>query len=161
MECPQRKLHRLKCWDYSQSGYYHITICTHRKRIMLCDIQQSGLDVRVVPTPIGQMIVENWERLGCVYPNVQTDYFCLMPNHIHGILVIQNPSARTVGDIVRGFKSVTTRAYNKMVSATERNTLWQTSFYDEIIRDDQMLYDVRKYIFGNPSKWLEDDLYMK
>ena len=161
MEYPTRKLHRLKCWDYSQVGYYHITICTHNKQNILCNIHQSGLDVVAEPTHIGQMIVENWEKLADIYPNVQTDYFCLMPNHIHGIIIIQNASDKTLGDIVRGFKSVTTRAYNKMVPANEKNTLWQSSFYDEIIRDDQMLYDVRKYIFGNPSKWLEDDLYIQ
>ena len=161
MEYPIRKLHRLKCWDYSQAGYYHVTICTHKKQKLLCNIHQSGLDVVAEPTRIGQMIVENWEKLADIYPNVQTDYFCLMPNHIHGIIVIQNTSDKTLGDIVRGFKSVTTRVYNKMVPANEKNTLWQSSFYDEIIKDDEMLYDVRKYIFGNPSKWLEDDLYIQ
>ena len=161
MEYPDRKLHRLKSWDYRQAGYYHITICTQNKQKILCNIHQSGLDVMVEHTSIGKMIMENWEKLAHIYPNVQTDYFCLMPNHLHGILIVQNGSDKTLGDIVRGFKSVTTRTYNKMVSTNERNTLWQASFYDEIIRDDEMLYDVRKYIFGNPSKWLEDDLYVK
>ena len=164
MEYPVRKLHRLKSWDYSQNGYYHVTICTQDKRKLLCSIQQNGLETRVVPTAIGEMIIQNWQQLGSIYPNVKTDYFCLMPNHIHGILVVEeNEQNRPVNlsKIVRGFKSVTTRAYNNMVPETQKNKLWQGSFYDEIIRNDAMLQSVRNYIIGNPSKWLEDDMYIE
>ena len=164
MDYPKRKLHRLKNWDYSQNGYYHITICTKGKRTLLCNIQQTGLETQVIPTAVGKLVEEHWKRLGATYPNVKTDYFCLMPNHLHGIIVIEEaeqPTGATLQKIVRGFKSVTTRAYNAMVSETEKNTLWQSSYYDEIIRDDVMLYNVRNYILGNPSKWLEDDLYIE
>ena len=85
-----------------------------------------------------------------------------MPNHIHGIVIIEKSnSGKSLQDIVRGFKSVTTREYNQLVPNKDKNTLWQKSFYDEIIRNDAMLLDIRKYIFGNPSKWLEDDLYIE
>ena len=164
MKYPQRKLHRLKTWDYRQPGYYHITICTKDRRPILCSIHQNGLDAEVIPTEIGRIIQENWNHLHLHFPNVQTDYFCMMPNHIHGIIVIepsQQGQSKSLEEIVRGFKSVTTRAYNKLVSAQQKNTLWQASFYDEIIRNDQMLLEVRKYIYGNPSKWLEDELYIQ
>ena len=164
MEYPQRKLHRLKSWDYSQNGYYHVTICTKEKRNLFCRIRQTGLQTQVIPTTIGKLILEHWEKLDKIYPNVKTDYFCLMPNHVHGIIVIEGPQQQTavsLSKIVRGFKSVTTRAYNQLVPETEKNTLWQSSYYDEIIRDDAMLYNVRNYIMGNPSKWLEDELYVK
>ena len=163
MEYPQRKLHRLKCWDYSQNGYYHVTICTQKKRKLLCSIRQNGLDVQVVPTAIGEIVAQNWQQLGTLYPNVKTDFFCLMPNHVHGILVIEEAAPDHPVDlakIVRGFKSVTTRAYNKTVPDMQKNTLWQASYYDEIIRNDVMLQSVRNYIIGNPSKWMEDDLYI-
>ncbi len=162
MKYPQRKLHRLKNWDYRQPGYYHITICTKDRRPILCSIRQNGLETEIIPTEIGRIIQENWESLPLYYPNVKIDYFCLMPNHIHGIIIIepsQQDPTKSLDDIVRGFKSVTTRAYNQLVSDQHKNTLWQTSFYDEIIRNDQMLLDVRKYIYGNPSKWLADSLY--
>ena len=86
-----------------------------------------------------------------------------MPNHVHGIIVIEEADPDHPVDlakIVRGFKSVTTRAYNKMVPDMQKNTLWQASYYDEIIRNDVMLQSVRNYIIGNPSKWMEDDLYI-
>ena len=164
MHYPQRKLHRLQTWDYHQPGYYHITICTKDRHSILCSIHQDNLDTRVIPTAIGQMIQKQWDHLHQHYPNIKTDYFCLMPNHIHGIIVIE-PSLEgrsiSLSEVVRGFKSVTTRAYNQLVPQHQKNTLWQASFYDEIIRNDQMLSEVRKYISGNPSKWLEDELYVK
>lgn len=61
--------------------------------------------------------------------------------------------------MVRGFKSVTTREYNRLVPKEFANTLWQSSFYDEIIRNDPMLYEIRRYIKENPLKWREDELY--
>ena len=164
MEYPTRKLHRLKCWDYSQPGYYHVTICTRDKRKLLCDIRQDGLAPQVIPNKMGNLIMKHWNSIPQYYPNVKTDYFCVMPNHIHGILIIESATASkgaSLGDIVRAFKSVTTREYNALVSPDQKNTLWQKSFYDEIIRNDQMLQAVRNYIYGNPSKWLEDDLYIK
>ena len=164
MKYPQRKLHRLKNWDYCQPGYYHITICTKNRRPILCNIRQNELEVEVIPTEIGKIIQDNWNNLRLHYSNVKTDYFCLMPNHIHGIIIIEpskQDQAKSLNSIVRGFKSVTTRAYNQLVSEQQKNTLWQASYYDEIIRNDQMLFDVRKYIYGNPSKWLEDELYVR
>ena len=158
MPLPQRKLHRLQSWDYTQPGYYHITICTHQKKKLLAHIHQTGLDVSVIPTQIGQIVLSCWRRTEEVYPGVSVDYHCLMPNHLHGIIVIEKEGI-SLSEIIRSFKSVTTREYNKLVPASEKNTLWQGSYYDEIIRNDEMLYDVRKYIQGNPSKWLEDSLF--
>ena len=92
-----------------------------------------------------------------------------MPNHIHGIVVIENQppmendaerrGRRSLHDLVRGFKSATTREYNKFVPEQMRNTLWQKSFYDEIIKSEKMLQEIRQYIDENPRKWQEDELY--
>ena len=164
MEYPCRKSHRLTGWDYAQNGYYHITICTKDRRRLLSEIRQCGIDAQVIPTRIGQIVLEHWNRLPDIYPGVHTDYFCLMPNHIHGILILeQTPDlpARSLPQVVRGFKSVVTREYNKLVPPQWHNQLWQSSYYDEIIRNDEMLFDIRKYISGNPSKWLDDPLFNK
>ena len=164
MEYHERKLHRLPGWDYSGNGYYHITICTKDRRKLLSEIRQDGLEAIVIPTPIGEIVQNNWEQLPAVYPGVCTDYFCLMPNHIHGILILEQVPGYpmpSLPHVVRGFKSVVTRAYNQMVPPQQRNCLWQSSYYDEIIRNDRMLFDIRKYILGNPSKWLDDPLFIK
>ena len=164
MELPKRKLHRLKSWDYSQNGYYHITICTKNKKKLLSHIQQQGDDVTVEPTALGKIVLAHWLLSEKIYPYIKMDYCCLMPNHLHGIVIIDCPEDRqaaSLNEVIRAFKSVTTRYYNSLVCPEGKNTLWQSSYYDEIIRDEQMLYSVRKYIQGNPSKWLSDDLYVK
>ena len=164
MEFPQRKLHRLKTWDYSQTGYYFVTVCTHQKQPLLSRLHAVQNEVSVNPTKIGQIVLDCWEKMNTVSPYVQTDYFCLMPNHIHGIIIIDKPEsvdAPSLSQLVRGFKSAATRLYNIQVSPAQKNKLWQSSFYDEIIRNEEMLYDIRKYIFGNPSKWMEDPMYVE
>ena len=164
MALPQRKLHRLKSWDYTQNGYYYITICTQNKRKLLCDIKQDGCDCEVTLTKIGHIVNDCWKKMQQVSPYIKLDYYCLMPNHLHGIIIIDAPEQAKVpgiSELVRGFKSVSTRQYNKLVSCQSHNTLWQLSYYDEIIRNEEMLHDIRRYIIGNPSKWLTDDLYIK
>lgn len=163
MALPQRKLHRLKSWNYSENGYYFVTICTKDKRKLLSRIYPAGIDTRIELTKIGRTVLKSWTKTAEVYPNIKIDFFCIMPNHIHGIVVIDAPTGQNgpaLDKIIRAFKSVTTRQYNKTVPQHEKNQLWQSSYYDEIIRNEEMLNDVRKYIAGNPSKWLEDALYV-
>ena len=163
MSLPERKLHRLKDWDYSQPGYYFITICTHKKQKLLAEIIQSEAEAHCVLTDIGRIVLDCWQRTPEIYPNVKLDWFCLMPNHLHGILIIDEPDPTgkvSISSIVRGFKSVTTRTCRQLLPQSSENTLWQNSFYDEIIRSDEMLYNIRRYIEGNPFKWAEDTEYV-
>ena len=98
-----------------------------------------------------------------------------MPNHIHGIIIIKNENMflcnkqkyafeiterrgrRSLQGLIKDFKSVTTRIYKNMFSQNE--SLWQASFYDEIIRNDEHLYSILKYIEQNPLKWELDELF--
>ena len=160
MPLPQRKLHRLQTWDYSDPGYYYVTICTKDKKKLLSNIYQNGMDVHSIPTPLGQEVLACWNRIENTYPRVKLDYVCLMPNHLHGIIILEEKTT-SLSDIIHAFKSITTRIYNQSATDATKNTLWQSSFYDEIIRNEAMLFDVRKYIYGNPSKWLEDDLFVE
>jgi REP element-mobilizing transposase RayT len=106
-----------------------------------------------------------------------TDLFCLMPNHIHGIIVVENEpedieiekkfgfeieerrGRRSLQGIIKDFKSVTTRHYNKMVDESLKNTLWQKSYYEHVIRDERELQNIREYINNNPLKWELDKYY--
>ena len=153
-----RKLHRLQTWDYSAPGYYFITICTQEKRCVLSQI----LDGQLQLTQIGAIAEKCWLRMPTVVPHVTMDYYCIMPNHIHGIIAIgEHPKeeARSIPDLIHAFKSAVTREVNRLVLPEQRNHLWQASYYDEIIRNEQMLSEIRQYIEDNPRKWSEDDLY--
>ncbi|MHB1154464.1 MAG: transposase [Eubacteriales bacterium] len=167
MSLPNRRLHRLKSYDYSQSGYYFVTVCTKFRRKLLSDVSCAN---EIIPTDLGQSVIQIWNNINNTYENIKTDCFCLMPNHIHGIIIIRNQSVHvseeergkrsSLDDIVRALKSVTTREFNKSVTEHEKNNLWQLSFYDEVIKSEDMLYEVRKYINENPKTWKTDEYYI-
>lgn len=170
MDYSVRKLHRLKEYDYSQNGYYFITVCTKDRLPILGDVKNTSRgDVVVEPSLIGKVVLEAWEGISALDLTISTDCFCLMPNHIHGIVVIDNTKEkndtaerrgrRSLHDIVKGFKSCSTREYNRIVSADKRNQLWQASFYDTVIRNEAVLYEVRKYIEENPAAWAYDKYF--
>jgi hypothetical protein len=79
-----RRSLRLPDYDYSQAGIYFITICTHKKRILLAHI----IEDRIRLTTAGHIVQSIWESLHKRFPTIQTDSFVVMPNHIHGIIII-------------------------------------------------------------------------
>ena len=164
----ERKQLRLKGWDYSKNGAYFITICTYGKKMILSKIYRRG-------DPCGRPIIE-YSVLGKIADNaikvienkfnIKIDKYVIMPNHIHMIIIIDSrTTARVVPtDIssVAGFyKSIIANGYMK--ECNKRNIvmgkLWQRSYYDHIIRNQQDYEDAWNYIEGNPSKWEEDELY--
>ena len=170
----QRKPHRLSGWDYHHAGYYFVTICTKDHKPLLSSVRKdqpietdslseaSALLTELTPT--GQLVKTVWERMPQCYDGVLIDCYCIMPNHFHWILILaQDPEtpdafhSKSLSELIRGFKSITTREYRAMCG--KDRCLWQASFYDEIIRDDEMLFRVRNYIEGNPLKWLDDPYY--
>ena len=167
-ELPIRKLHRLKEYDYSQDGYYFITICTKDRKMILSNVGNAvpGVPPKVELTEVGRMVKDSWEKISQIDESIKTDVFCIMPNHIHGIIVIENKDffaerrgRRSLHSLVSGFKSVTTRRYNKITNNCE--SLWQSSFYDTVIRDESQLYEIRKYITYNHIKWNQDKYFEK
>ena len=171
MEKPVRKLHRLPGYDYGQNGYYFVTICTKNHRKLLCSVGNAvpGVPHPVTSTEVGDLVLRAWDRMSEIDPQIHTDYFCMMPNHVHGIIVIdgiddgtvqtERRGRRSLPEIVRAFKSVTTREYNRIVPKEERNTLWQGSYYDEVIRNEAHLAVIRNYIETNPARWSEDEYF--
>jgi len=170
MDYPQRKLHRLQGYDYGQNGAYFVTICTRDKKPILCHVGNAvpGVPPAVTPTAVGEIVLAAWENMNRIDPDVRTDAFCLMPNHIHGIIRIDRPrepseterrGRRSLPEIVRGLKSVTTRAYNRLVPESEKNRLWQSSYYDVVIRSEAHYLAVWDYIAGNAARWTEDEYY--
>ena len=159
MTLPNRKPTRLKKFDYSQNGYYFITICTHNKQKLLCDIVGEGLCAlpSVKLTPIGKIVKQSIEYMGENYKGVLVDKFAIMPNHIH--LIIKNQTGGhgdpplQVYDIIGRFKSYTNSKHS--------NSLWQRSFHDHIIRGEKDYLKIWNYIDTNPQKWKEDCFYTK
>ena len=161
---PKRKHPRLKEYDYGAAGAYFVTICTQDKRCVLSRIVGRGLaPAEIQYTQYGKIAEEQLYLLENRYPGIQIDQHVIMPNHIHMILLIEETTAGasprpTVMDVVCTYKSLTTRECKK-VEPIEK--LFQTSFYEHVIRGREDYDEIAKYIQENPAKWQLDKLYIK
>jgi len=160
---------RLKEWDYSNPWWYYVTINTKNH------IHYFGkiVNEEIVLNEIGIHARKTWEEIPNHFQNIELDYFVIMPNHIHGIIIINknskdvacnvstnkysqiSPKGNSLSVIVRSYKSAVAKFAheNGLMSFS-----WQERFYDRIIRNEKELYNIRKYIEQNPLKWeLEKD----
>ncbi len=168
-EKPNRSSIRLPFYDYSQAGAYFITICTHARQCIL----GSVIDGQIGLNEPGQIVQNAWLKIKERFPQIELDAFVIMPNHIHGIIVISNvgaihesPRPGEPRKILRR-KMLLSKAigYFKMNSAKNGNLLrnkfaspfWQRNYYEHVIRNETDLEEIREYIQNNPLKWLEDE----
>ncbi|WP_434687775.1 transposase [Pseudanabaena minima] len=118
----------------------------------------------IKPIPAGEMVQTIWDEMPLHYLNIELDAFVLMPNHIHGIIVLksQNESSMALGDIIHRFKSHTTAKYRHGVNQEKWQTfvgrLWQRNYHEHIIRTEESLDRLRQYIANNPLVWEVDSL---
>ncbi len=167
MSLPQRKPTRLRDYDYSNSGYYFITICTHNHKNLfgnielqeLCDIPQIKL------SKIGEIVECELLKIESHYSNIEIDKFVIMPNHIHLIIKITeriNPFPTIkfdISNIIGKYKAAVTRNVGNAFMHSEKHKIWQRSFHDHIIRGDEDYLKIWNYIDGNPQKWEKDCFY--
>ena len=152
---------RLPWWDYSQAGWYFVTMCTQDRRCVLGEIVEG----EVVLSSAGLVVEEEWRRTAMIRDHVNLDEFVIMPNHLHGILVFTGAAEKTshrdvstksrlkphsLGAIIGQFKSVCTK---RIRGAGFSQFGWQSRFYEHIIRDEQSVENIRQYIVDNPAKW--------
>lgn len=165
MELPNRKPTRLKDYDYSTPGFYFVTICT-KDRKHLFEMETVGNDLCVVP-PVQNQIIHQWlQETENKFPNIKIDKYVIMPNHIHLIVIIkERHTGRSLPAIIQWFKTMTTNAYIRAVSqgicTPFHKKIWQSSFYDRIIRGEQDYIKIAEYIEINPLKWKLDCFYTK
>lgn len=158
---------RLQHWDYTANAFYFVTICTHDRLPLLGEIVAGAM----VPSEAGQIVDEEWRRTCDVRPHVAIDKYVVMPNHVHGIIVLNSDEsvlgatpektsqrdvstprlvAGSLGAIVNQFKGACTKRIRD-AGVTEFG--WQPRFYDHIIREEEALNRIRQYIVDNPLKW--------
>jgi REP element-mobilizing transposase RayT len=164
-----RRSIRLKGYDYSQAGAYFITLCTQDRACLFGKVVNGEMRLN----DAGRMVLAEWNRLPERFPQVVLDAFVVMPNHVHGILVITDPAptvgatvgatlvvAPTVGNIIGAFKSRVTVEYIRGVKTSGwppfRGRLWQRNYYEHIIRNERALNAIRQYIMENPRRWHRD-----
>lgn len=157
-----RRSVRLKGYDYRQEGAYFITICAKDGQCIFGQVANGAM----VLNEWGQIVEREWQQTAVLRPNVELDVHQLMPNHFHGTLWIIDgpgqtaaptpsrqfgqPQEGALGTIVGAFKSAVTYAVNEL-RQTKGISVWQRSYYDQIIRNERHLMAVRQYIINNPA----------
>ena len=163
MNLPKRKPTRLKEYDYSTPGAYFVTICTQNKE-KLFEIENVGNDLCVVP-PQQNKIIHKWiKETENKFDNIKIDKYVIMPNHIHIIVVItERHTGRSLHDVMQWFETMATNEYiryvKKGVLKPFNMKLFQKSFHDHIIRDENDYRKIWEYIDTNPLKWEMDCFY--
>jgi len=159
---------RLNDYEYSQPGEYFVTICTHNHKCIFGEVVNEEIHL----SKEGEIVKEEWSKTPKIRPEIKLDVFTIMPNHIHGIIIIKDESIitkvgthgraslqrqpRSLGSFVAGFKSVTTKRIN-IFRKIPHAYIWQKRFYDHIIRNEKDLNNIRDYIINNPLKWSLDE----
>ena len=142
-----RKNLRLTNYNYTDGGYYFITICTKDKIHYFGEI----LNEKMQFSEIGKIAFDNIKRLNDMYKTIKIDKFVIMPNHIHLILIIDKQSNISVSNIIKKYKEWITKNIGKGI--------WQKSFYDHIIRNEKDYLRIWEYIDENILKWSLDKYY--
>ena len=164
-ELPKRKHPRIDNYDYSSAGAYFVTICTQNRRCLLSRVVGRGLapaeTTRIEYTLFGEIGEKQLFLLEERYSHLAIDKYIIMPNHIHAIMILNGKAAGasprpTITDIVCAYKSLTTRECKKNGFDGK---LFQTSFYEHIIRGREDYEGIVKYIYENPLRWCYDELY--
>ena len=163
---------RLPGWDYGRNAAYFVTICTKNRQYYFGDIIGDPIN-QMVLSPIGELAEKYWVEIPQHFPFVKLGVFVVMPNHVHGIIIIdkpdddsttvpqpqsmghkrfQNQGKNTLSSIVGSYKSVVT----KEARIINPHFAWQSRFYDHIIRDKKSYDRISEYIINNPLNWKDD-----
>jgi len=160
-----RRSIRLPGYDYGQATAYFVTICTQNRECVFGEV----INGQVVLSEAGELAREEWLRSADIRSEIELDAFVVMPNHLHGIVVTRDVGAhgraplplaphrppRSLGSFVAGFKSAVTKRINEIRDAPGV-PVWQRNYYEHVIRDEDDLDRVRRYIAENPLRWEED-----
>lgn len=160
---------RLQGYDYSQAGAYFVTIITYQRDCLFGEIENKEM----VLNNLGKISNECWQEIPEHFPFVELGSYVIMPNHVHGIIVITDKGRGTavlrpydgnphkinvkpgsLGAIVRSYKSAVSYRANKELTMTG---IWQRNYYEHVIRNDKEMDKIWRYIEANPAQWEEDE----
>ncbi|MEM1293458.1 MAG: transposase [Cyanobacteria bacterium P01_H01_bin.162] len=172
----RRRSLRLPHYDYASPGAYFITICTYQRQCLFGEIRDGVMKLN----KFGEVARDCWQAIPDHFAHVQLDAFVVMPNHIHGIIVITDntrrgtampcpyptPQKRQFGESIPGSLPTIIGAYKsavtKRINAARKVrgiSIWQRNYYEHIIRNDIALDRIRRYVQNNPASWQADQLH--
>lgn len=160
---------RLQGYDYTQEGAYYVTIVTWQRDFLFGEI----VDGEMILNERGNIADECWREIPGHFPHVELGAYVVMPNHVHGIIVIGGrgaiyraptddtniekfgkPVKGSLPTIIRTYKAAVTRLIGRELNET---SIWQRNYYEHIIRNEKDLQNKTDYIEANPSLWDEDE----
>jgi REP element-mobilizing transposase RayT len=171
---------RLPNKDYAANGYYFVTICTYKKFCYFGNIFNGHMQL----SQVGKIAQKHWQEIPNHFSHVYIDAYIIMPNHVHGIIIIDRPpsisnvetryiaslqsssqptnKSNKFASLKPGSLQAIIHAYKASVTRWCRKNgddifCWQSRFYEHIIRNDGSLDKIREYILNNPTKWSEDE----
>lgn len=159
-------------FDYTSAGAYFVTICVSQRVCLFGSITDGVMCLN----ELGRIASETWPVLAEHHTDFVLDASVVMPNHVHALLWLRRPEdgqpsivstpQRRFGGRAAGSLSVLVGAYKSAITQQARRrrllpapVLWQRNFYDNIVRDDDVLAQVREYIRQNPARWCQDLLH--
>ncbi len=162
-------------WDYTQQGAYFVTICAHNMQCLFGNITEGQMH----PNALGCVVEREWLATAKRRPYVELDEFVVMPNHFHGIIILNErpyqrgsdmtrhvttplrefgkPKAKSLSSIVGAFKASVTRIARQ--TDIYYDQIWQPRFHDHIIRNEKAYIAIQQYIYYNPQTWDVDEYF--
>jgi putative transposase len=165
-----RRSIRLRRYDYSSAGAYFVTICTKDRECLFGKVVEGEMRMNTW----GDIVRACWDNLSRHYGRVVTDAFVVMPNHVHGIIMITDDRNDNVGtglkpaptsnhtkrhglsEIVRAFKTFSARRINES-RGIRAVPVWQRNYYERVVRNADEMNRIRQYVAANPAHWTDDE----
>ena len=168
-----RRSIRLPGYDYRQSGAYFVTMCAYQRQCMFGEV----VDGQMVLNQYGAIVADEWQKSSVIRQEIELDAWIVMPNHFHGIVIIENHvgandnhhvrangrsplrmKPKSLSSLMSGFKSITTKKID-ILRDSPGTPLWQRNYYEHIIRNPDAMDKIRQYIIHNPVSWQIDQLH--
>jgi len=170
-----RRSYRFQGHDYSAAAAYFITIVAKNRT---CSFGHVAGDEMIL-NPLGRIADEYLRSISEHFPNAEIDVHQVMPNHVHGIIVLyenhhrtaqapsdvgathwvaptgpRGPARGSIGAMIGAYKMAVTRWAMHELNTSD---IWQRNYYDHIIRGERDWQAIREYIMSNPAYWGEDE----
>ena len=172
-----RKNIRLKDFDYSNDGYYFVSVVSYKRKNIFGEIIDGEMNLNQA----GKIVEKTWQNIPMHFTNTSCEIFVVMPNHIHGIIDINNDQIvearhasplrsknlksqsvksdgvkpQSLGAIIGSFKSAVTKQLHQ-TKIINQEKIWQRNYYEHIIRDEHDHQQIADYILSNPFNWEYD-----
>ncbi len=163
-----RQSTRLRGYDYTSPGAYFVTMVTYQRVHLFGAIAEGDMILNAA----GRIADECWRAIPNHFHRVELGAYIVMPNHVHGIIVVHEPAvvggqhavplrqsainvkSGSLGAIVRSYKSAVTRRIRRANS--DIYTVWQRNYHDRVIRNEREYRNITRYIENNPANWDAD-----